>query len=146
MPFDFSEFEEKQMSDDTDAKIVMKAIFDNKPSHSLFWSMLMADKKTSLKIQLQIKNFDMRRNPKWSKKVLEFKKNESISTITNTEIDKFVHKHIIINGLITNAVKQFWIGSEIESRYKYCIGRGRWLTLDAYMFFKKYNREPYSIK
>ena len=145
MPFDFSDFEEKQMNDDTDAKIVMKALYDNKPSHSIFWSMLMADKKTALKIQLQIKNFEIKRNRKWSKKVLEFKKNEAISSITNIEVNKFVHKHIIINGLITNAVKQFWIGNEIECRYKYCVGRGKWLSRSAYNFYKKYNREPYSI-
>ena len=145
MPFDFSDFEEKIMNEDTDARIIMKAIYDNKPSHSIFWDMLLAEKKTALKIKLQIKNFDMKRNRKWSKKVLEFKKNEAISSITNTEVDKFVHKHIIINGLITNAVKQFWIGSEIESRYKYCVGRGRWLTSSAYNFYKKYNREPYNI-
>lgn len=145
MPFDFSYFEEKVISDDTDARIVIKAIYDNKPPHSIFWSMLMSDKKTSLQIQLKIKNFEMKRNRKWSKKVLEFKKSEAISTITNKEVDKFVHKHIIINGLITNAVKQFWIGSEIESRYKYCVGRGKWLTKDAYLFFKKYKIEPYTI-
>ena len=143
--FDFSKFEENVINMDKDTEIIMKALYDNKPDPITFWRLLMSDPKIANQIKLKIHNFEHTRKKHSSKKIIEYQKNRAIQDVTDKYVDRYIHRLIITNGLIVNAVKNFWIGCELKSRYTNCVGRGKWISKRAYDYYIKTGIEPYSI-
>jgi|DEB0MinimDraft_6_1074348.scaffolds.fasta_scaffold98138_2 hypothetical protein len=144
--FDFSRFEEGSIDDDKDASIILHALYHRKPDPITFWNMLYSTPAIKKKINLQIATFELNRDKNMRKKVLEYHKDKIIRGITDKYVDRYIHRHIISIGLMVKAIKEYWIEkSEIVARYKFCIGRGKWISRLSYNFYIKNKIEPYSI-